>query len=257
MANDLQPLSRSGAPAGPVQGRGAGQGRGSRAQSAGERTGSAVIRRADGLAETGDGRFAARKSAPPSATSVRGWLAPTPTGRFESSKNPLSLDGGNLTGVQGRFRHCGRFGQRRPWSGRPIELAEKQVMDRGRPRAAARRGDHRRVFDQLGNPDRGRTRAGDALSGCVQGTRRLMPTGATSQSDDTGAFRVFGLMPGDYYISATLRALQVDDPNDATNYAPTYFPGTGSVGDAQRIGGHRPGAGGHQLRAGRPCERSA
>jgi hypothetical protein len=99
------------------------------------------------------------------------------------------------------------------------------------PRGAAITG---RVFDEFGDPVAG-ARVQVMRYQLVQGTRRLMPAGGVSQSDDTGAFRVFGLMPGDYYLSATLRALQVDDPNDATNYAPTYFPGTGSVTDAQRI----------------------
>src|SRR5262249_22892067 len=74
----------------------------------------------------------------------------------------------------------------------------------------------------------------------VQGQRRLMPAGGGDQSDDTGAYRIYGLAPGDYYISATLRGgigPFLDDPNgtDTTSYASTYYPGTGSVGDAQRL----------------------
>jgi hypothetical protein len=42
-------------------------------------------------------------------------------------------------------------------------------------------------------------------------------------------------MPGEYYVSATLRTLPVDDPEDALSYAPTYFPGTGNVAEAQRV----------------------
>ena len=62
------------------------------------------------------------------------------------------------------------------------------------------------------------------------------PTGVGDQSDDTGAFRLFGLTPGDYYVSASVRALPVDDPTtDAAGYAPTYFPGTGNVAEAQRV----------------------
>ena len=71
----------------------------------------------------------------------------------------------------------------------------------------------------------------------VQGTRRLTPIGMTTRSDDTGAFRLYGLMPGEYYVSALLRALPVDDPDDAPRpgYAPTYYPGTGSVTQAQPV----------------------
>src|SRR3954468_12329395 len=39
----------------------------------------------------------------------------------------------------------------------------------------------------------------------LQGDRRLTPAGA-GQTDDRGAFRVWGLMPGDYYVNAIARA---------------------------------------------------
>jgi hypothetical protein len=42
-------------------------------------------------------------------------------------------------------------------------------------------------------------------------------------------------MPGEYYVSALLRALPVDDPADTTSYAPTYYPGTGSVTEAEPV----------------------
>jgi hypothetical protein len=56
-----------------------------------------------------------------------------------------------------------------------------------------------------------------------------------SQTDDTGAFRVFGLAPGDYYVAASLQAAPFDGTDNPITYAPTYYPGTGSVADAQRI----------------------
>jgi hypothetical protein len=42
-------------------------------------------------------------------------------------------------------------------------------------------------------------------------------------------------MPGEYYVSAVLRASRADDPDDATSYAPTYYPGTGSLTQAQPV----------------------
>lgn len=126
-----------------------------------------------------------------------------------------------------------RYGQRRPFeAGRPIELAAGQKLegvDIALPRGAAITG---RVFDEFGDPVAG-ARVQVLRYQLVQGERQLMPTANTAISDDTGAFRVYGLMPGDYYVSALLRAL--DDPNDDATYAPTYFPGTGAVADAQRI----------------------
>ena len=38
----------------------------------------------------------------------------------------------------------------------------------------------------------------------LQGDRRLVPAG-NAQTDDRGAYRVWGLNPGDYYVSAVAR----------------------------------------------------
>jgi hypothetical protein len=45
---------------------------------------------------------------------------------------------------------------------------------------------------------------------------------------------VYGLPPGDYYVAASLRVAPVDSIVETT-YAPTYYPGTGSLADAQRV----------------------
>lgn len=129
-----------------------------------------------------------------------------------------------------------RYGQRRPFElGLPLELRNAQVIenaDLALPRGAAITG---RVFDEFGDPVAG-ARVQVLRYQRSQGTRRLTPTGVGDQSDDTGAFRLFGLTPGDYYVSATVRALQVDEPSaDAAGYAPTYYPGTGNVAEAQRV----------------------
>ncbi|MBI4886160.1 MAG: carboxypeptidase regulatory-like domain-containing protein [Acidobacteria bacterium] len=128
-----------------------------------------------------------------------------------------------------------RFGQRRALeAGRPIEVADGQLVDRinlSLPRGAAITG---RVFDEFGDPVAG-ARVQAMRYQLVQGSRRLSPVGVTAQSDDTGAFRLYGLMPGDYYVSAILRALPFDVSEDGGGYAPTYYPGTGSVTEAQVI----------------------
>ena len=82
----------------------------------------------------------------------------------------------------------------------------------------------------------------------VEGRRRLVQTGTGDETDDTGAFRLYGLAPGDYYVAATLRAgaqsivanvvgnvVDALGGGDRAGYAPTYFPGTGNVSEAQRI----------------------
>ena len=73
--------------------------------------------------------------------------------------------------------------------------------------------------------------------------------GATRTTNDLGQFRLYGLPPGEYYVSATLRNMRlhgVDMIGRRTPAArsartriratpPTYYPGTPSPGDAQRV----------------------
>src|SRR5438105_6324202 len=74
----------------------------------------------------------------------------------------------------------------------------------------------------------------------VNGQRQLVAAGRQATSDDIGQFRVFGLMPGDYIVRATVRnttlvpaALNgVDDPS---GYPTTYYPGTTDIGQAQPV----------------------
>ena len=101
------------------------------------------------------------------------------------------------------------------------------------PRAGVITG---RIVDEFGDPVAG-SRVMVMRYQSFQGTRRLAPAGQGDQTDDTGAFRVYGLPPGDYYVSATLQSgmFMADDSNDRTSYAPTYYPGTGNVAAAQRV----------------------
>jgi uncharacterized protein (DUF2141 family) len=96
------------------------------------------------------------------------------------------------------------YGQRRPLqAGTPLQLADGQQLqgiDFRLPRGGVVAG---HVFDE----------DGDAMPGATvrvmryqyqQGDRRLVPAG-TSQTDDKGSYRVWGLNPGDYYVSAVTR----------------------------------------------------
>jgi len=74
----------------------------------------------------------------------------------------------------------------------------------------------------------------------IQGSRRLAQSGRGSQTNDIGEFRIYGLTPGQYYVSATLRNFNpvntsASDAPDRSAYAPTFYPGTGNVADAQRL----------------------
>jgi hypothetical protein len=54
--------------------------------------------------------------------------------------------------------------------------------------------------------------------------------GAGDQTDDTGAYRLYGLAPGDYFVAASVGAVDAvrRDP-------PIYYPGTPSFSEAQAI----------------------
>jgi protocatechuate 3,4-dioxygenase beta subunit len=146
-----------------------------------------------------------------------------------------------------------QYGQTRPFeSGKAIDLAEAQSLDKADfslPRGSAISG---RLVDEFGDP------VADALVSAMRsawtgGRRRLQPTGRTAQTNDLGQFRIYGLSPGDYYVSATFRAgdmVAMDiamsavtgagsgGPTGSTpnsGYAPTYFPGTPNSSEAQKV----------------------
>jgi hypothetical protein len=74
------------------------------------------------------------------------------------------------------------------------------------------------------------------------GNRRLQAAagvGAADLTDDRGTYRLYGLAPGEYFVSATplgsrgFGSAPTSTPRDG--YTPTYYPGTVAAGDAQRI----------------------
>jgi Carboxypeptidase regulatory-like domain len=147
----------------------------------------------------------------------------------------------NVSANKGGFAQ-GSYGQRRPGEpGTPIDLSEGQraekvnfILYRGGVIAG-------RIVD-----DGGEAVAGTMVSAMryvfMQGTRRLVQggsEGAQDRTDDQGNFRLYGLPPGDYYISASNRGNQMLMPGmnntETEGFAPTYFPGTPNVGEATRI----------------------
>jgi protocatechuate 3,4-dioxygenase beta subunit len=140
-----------------------------------------------------------------------------------------------------------QYGQTRPFEqGRQIELADKQLLDKAdiiMPRGSVISG---RIVDEFGEP------VADAMVTAMRqtwmgGRRRLVPAGRFSQTNDLGQYRMYGLPPGDYYVSATLRnseAMMFDvmgttggptGSNPGSGYAPTYYPGTPSASEAQKV----------------------
>jgi protocatechuate 3,4-dioxygenase beta subunit len=157
-------------------------------------------------------------------------------GRFEIRELPagrytLSASKGGFVSLQ--------YGQRRPTeSGTPIELADGQTIDKlsvALPRGSVLGG---RITDEFGEPI-----ANASVTALryvyAAGARRMQPAGqnARDTTDDQGHYRLFGLPPGDYYVSATLRTgIEATDPSGETpGYASTYFPGTSNVAEASRV----------------------
>ena len=159
-----------------------------------------------------------------------------------------------------------QFGQRSAFASvDPVTLAEGQtlVADFRLSRGGAFSG---RVVDEFGEPIAGANISALRYQVTAQGVRTSR-TGTTVPSDDTGAYRVYGLPPGQYYISmsdpsarnvivnlaaelgnivnvqaaeAASLAISARDvingqgPN-TRSYAPTYYPGTASLAEAQRL----------------------
>jgi hypothetical protein len=129
------------------------------------------------------------------------------------------------------------YGQQRPFeAGKPLDVRDGQVVEKvdfALPKGAVITG---RVLDEFGEPVSG-VQVAPMRYNTIQGSRRLMPAGGGSSTNDIGEFRVFGLSPGQYYLSATLRNFNFmgADSDDRSGYAPSYYPGTANVAEAQRI----------------------
>jgi len=129
------------------------------------------------------------------------------------------------------------YGQRRPGEqGRPLEIAEKEVaekVDFALPRMSVISG---RVLDHLGEPIAGVT-VWVLQTRFIQGRRQLVASGANARTDITGRYRLLSLPPGDYAVMGTTRDTwpHDSDPKQVFGYAPTYFPGTSTAAQAQRV----------------------
>jgi hypothetical protein len=131
------------------------------------------------------------------------------------------------------------YNQRRPFEpARPIDVADGQVLEGinfGLPRGGVIAV---QVTDEAGEPLRGVEVAAERYAFSSSGEQRLTPVGATTPyatTDDRGEYRVSGLPPGDYFVSA--RSSRGPTPLRATNAVieATYYPGTPALADAQRV----------------------
>jgi protocatechuate 3,4-dioxygenase beta subunit len=140
-----------------------------------------------------------------------------------------------LTAQKGSFVTL-QYGQTRPFQqGKPLELHNAQLLDKidfSLPHGAVVTG---RVVDE----------AGEALAN-VQVTaqryqyingRRQLNMSSFGTTNDIGEYRLFGIPPGQYFVSATMRFFNFNDAasDDRSGYAPTYYGGSTNVNEAQRI----------------------
>jgi hypothetical protein len=153
------------------------------------------------------------------------------------------------------------FGQRSPAGrGSFVSVTDRRAADANIAllRGGAVTG---RVFDEFGEPAVGVRVQAMQFTPTVDG-RRIVPAGTPDISDDTGAFRVYGLMPGDYLVSAraptpfdshtfimgervvfapastplSARFLEMPRPvGSGRAPAATYFPGTSDLSAANAV----------------------
>jgi hypothetical protein len=130
------------------------------------------------------------------------------------------------------------YGQTRPMEpGRPLEIGDNQIVEKvdfSLPRGGVITG---RVVDEYGEP------VANAMVQPMQnrflnGQQRPMVSGSPFTTSDTGEYRLWGLSPGQYFVSVNSRSMggfTMDNSDDRSGYAPTYYPSTANVAEAQSV----------------------
>lgn len=130
-------------------------------------------------------------------------------------------------------------GARRPGGpGRPLDVADGRTIESltlALPPAGVIAG---RVLDDVGDPVAG-ARVVVMRYRTVNGERQLTTAGSPRVTDDIGSFRLYGLTPGKYYVSAVAEESRLFNSDavdaDPTGFAPTYYPNTPVAAEAQPI----------------------
>ena len=157
-------------------------------------------------------------------------------GRFEV----VDLPAGRYSVSASKTSYVGlSFGQTRPTDAqKQVDVAEKQVVDRIDFRLLRGGVITGRVLDEYGEPVAG-AQVQPMQMRFMNGQRRPMPMGPGAPTPDTGEFRLWGLAPGDYYISVSLLRMgpfmMNETSNDRSGYGTSYYPGTPNVAEAQAI----------------------
>jgi hypothetical protein len=116
------------------------------------------------------------------------------------------------------------WGQGRTLAGTPVAVATGQpasTVDFALVPGGSIAG---RILDEDGTPFAGALV--EALVTRFEGGTDALFSVASAQTDDRGEFRLFGLAPGRYYVSAADPAFRsVSTPAGVVSYSPTYYPG--------------------------------
>jgi protocatechuate 3,4-dioxygenase beta subunit len=200
-------------------------------------------------APTGTGRIAGRITDAASGAPIKNAVVTV------ASTEGIPSGGRTLTDARGRFeftslaarkyrlhveaqRHFALdYGRTRPGDpagGVPIDVAEGQdvVADMALP-PLPHLSVEGIITDEFGDPAPG-IEVTVAQKQYVAGRHRMMVHGGMYyDTDDTGHYRISGLDPGDYYVTALAGAFA--DEDDMGGFAPTYYPGTSDVGAAASI----------------------
>ncbi|MCU1386174.1 MAG: Cna protein B-type domain protein [Acidobacteria bacterium] len=163
------------------------------------------------------------------------WVAMTDgDGRYEIKNIPAGSYA--IAATKTNYVRSAYGAERVEGPGKRMTLIDGQVLDKidlKLMRAGVITG---RVVDEFGDPVSD-VQVVPMRYQFIQGSRRLMQTGRGAQTNDIGEYRMYGLTPGQYYVSATLRNVSFGgtETADRSGYAATYYPGTANVAEAQRL----------------------
>jgi hypothetical protein len=125
------------------------------------------------------------------------------------------------------------YGQGRVVTGTPVVLADGQQIAIDLPMTP---GGFivGRILDEDGTPFAGAEV--DALISRFEAGADALFSVSSALTDDRGEFRLFGLAPGSYYVSAADPAFRrVSTPKGVFRYSPTYHPGTTQANQAKTV----------------------
>lgn len=156
-------------------------------------------------------------------TRLTNWKRSDANGRFEYTG--LAARHYTLEAAADRYVTVAYAPSRPDDSGQPILIKEGSAYEANIKlrRAPAIEG---LLLDEFGEPAPG-IMVVAARKQFAAGRQRLMPVGSAQSApitDDRGYYRIPGLAPGDYYVTALSGAFT--EQNAVGGFAPTYYPGT-------------------------------